>query len=87
MINDELAAAWAQATTQLSEGWEIGGIAYHGPDHPGPATKPSSDSRKATHGPEGSGATPFEALAALILAIRNEDSNNNAPQAPVNDAR
>lgn len=87
MINDELAAAWAQATTQLSEGWEIGGIAYHGPDHPGPWVAFLLSDEGLVAGPEGSGATPFEALAALILAIRNEDSNNNAPQAPVNDAR
>jgi hypothetical protein len=70
-----LARAWRDAERHLPNGIELGGVVYHGPDRV-PGTEWIAFALNAEGeaiGPEGAGAEPVAALAALTQALRTGD--------------
>jgi hypothetical protein len=70
-----LLSAWRDAERQLPNGIELGGVVYHGPDRM-PGTEWIAfalNSEGQVIGPEGAGADPVAALAALTQAMSTGD--------------
>lgn len=64
-----------RATAAVPAGWELGGVTFHGPGHPGPWIAFLFQPAKGkTGGPEGSGTNAVEALEDLRKALVADQS-------------
>jgi hypothetical protein len=72
---DELEQVWREVAAAIPEPWELGGVTYHGPSHPGPwIAFVFNRAQGATGGPEGVGSTAVAALRDLRARIEQSDA-------------
>lgn len=70
----DLASVWRAVAASVPQPWELGGVTYHGPDHPGPWIAFVFDAADGTAGgPEGMGSTAVEALRNLAAKLQQSD--------------
>jgi hypothetical protein len=68
----DLKDLWLAVAAELPQGWELGGVTYHGPDHDGPwVAFLFWVERMETGGPEGIGLTAEQALENLRTELRS----------------
>lgn len=73
--DNELRTAWELAGRVVPAPWQLGGVTYHGPQHPGPWIAFLVDAHGNVGGPEGEGVTAEDALEDLARKAASELSH------------